>query len=167
MKKTRYDHHHNDVNDPGYRKFVKPLVDQVRLKFGPEAKGLDYGAGPGPVAAELLKEEGYNVTLYDPFYWPDSTVLNGKYNYIICSEVIEHFRLPAGEFCRLRLMLEPNGSLFCMTEILSDQLDFTGWYYKNDPTHVFFYHRRAFDWIKESCGFSRLTILGRLIHFER
>ncbi len=165
-EKKRYNEHNNDVGDPGYRKFVKPLVEKVQHKFSPEAAGLDYGAGPGPVSTVLLKEKGFKIELYDPFYWNDRSALDKKYDFIICCEVIEHFHAPAKEFKLLRSLLQPHGSLYCMTEIYTDDLDFSHWHYKNDPTHVFFYHRHTLRWIKKECGFSKLTIDQRVIHLE-
>ena len=165
-EKERYDEHNNDVDDPGYRQFVKPLVDKVLQKYGSEAIGLDYGAGPGPVSAVLLRERGLKIELYDPFYWNEQAVFDKKYDFIICCEVIEHFQAPAKEFKLLRSLLKPNGSLYCMTEIYTDGLDFSCWHYKNDPTHVFFYHRQALVWIKNECGFAKLTTDKRLIHLE-
>ncbi|MDW7740233.1 MAG: class I SAM-dependent methyltransferase [Bacillota bacterium] len=162
-EKERYDQHNNDVSDPGYRLFVQPLVRAVINKYYPEDSGLDYGAGSGPVASYLLKERGYQTLLYDPFYWPDHSVLEARYNYIICSEVIEHFHSPQNEFRLMRSLLLPGGSLFCMTELYDDEFEFEKWYYKNDPTHVFFYHREAFQWIKKRFGFSELTMKKRLI----
>lgn len=165
-EKHRYDQHNNDVNDPGYRNFAKPLVEAVIHSYSPEASGLDYGAGPGPVAAIMLREKGYTAQLFDPYYHPDPSVLSNKYDYIMCCEVIEHFKNPNGEFAKLRSMLRDNGSIFCVTEIVDDDIDFMNWYYKNDPTHLFFYHEHALAWIKKHFKFSGLKREGRLIHFE-
>jgi SAM-dependent methyltransferase len=166
-EKKRYDQHNNDVKDPGYRKFVQPLVQKILQQYGCRSKGLDYGAGSGPVAAAMLQEKGYNITLYDPYYWNDRNVLNKEeFDYIICCEVIEHFHSPAEEFWQLRSLLKPGGSLFCKTEIYSESLDFEGWYYKNDPTHVFFYHRMALEWIKSEFSFSALIIEERIIQLR-
>ncbi len=165
-EKKRYDQHNNDVNDPGYRKFVRPIVDLVKLTCRDGANGLDYGAGPGPVAALLLEKEGYEVALFDPFYWNNSSVLKKKYTFIICSEVIEHFRQPAAEFSLLRSLLKPGGSLFCMTEILPSDPDLQNWYYIKDPTHLFFYSPEALEWIKENNNFKSLKIDGRVVHFS-
>ncbi len=163
-EKYRYDQHNNDVNDSGYRNFVKPLVEAVKHYYSPEDSGLDYGAGPGPVTAVILGEQGYSIELYDPFYHPAQKVLNLKYDYIICCEVIEHFKKPAEEFAQLRFLLKENGSIFCMTEMFDDNLDFMSWHYKNDPTHLFFYHEKAISWIKENYCFKEAKIRGRLIH---
>jgi len=166
MEKQRYDQHDNDPEDTGYRRFVSPLVKKVAENFSSGAKGLDYGAGPGPVAARLLGDNGYAVELYDPYYHPDKSPLLKKYDFIICSEVIEHFRDPAKEFRLLRSLLLPKGSLLCLTEILSDNLDFKQWHYKNDPTHVFFYHQQALFHIRDKYKFSNLTIDKRLVCFD-
>ncbi len=75
-EKNRYDQHNNDPADPGYRRFVSPLVERVKAAYGTEAAGLDYGAGSGPVVSVMLKEAGYRPVLYDPFYWNDPGLLN-------------------------------------------------------------------------------------------
>ncbi|MGM0651464.1 MAG: class I SAM-dependent methyltransferase [Bacillota bacterium] len=166
MEKQRYDQHNNDPEDTGYRRFVTPLVYYITEKFSPGARGLDYGAGPGPVAAVMLGEKGYNVELYDPHYHPDEAPLSKKYDFIICSEVIEHFSDPAKEFSLLRSLLLPQGALFCLTELLTDDLVFEHWCYKNDPTHVFFYHYHSLLYIKSNYNFNKLTVDKRLICFD-
>ncbi len=164
-EKNRYDQHNNDVYDPGYRRFVKPLVDLVIENNSCKSRGLDFGAGPGPVAATMLGEAGFMLECYDPHYLDNRDLLRKKYNFIICCEVIEHFRNPFEEFSLLRLLLEPGGSLYCMTELYRDECGFNDWYYKNDPTHIFFYHRRALEWIKNRFGFQSLIENKRLIRY--
>lgn len=164
-EKRRYDLHNNDVNDPGYRQFVRPIVDKVQQYYKADTTGLDYGAGSGPVAAVLLKEKGFNINLYDPFYWNNRDILKMKYDFIICLEVIEHFRQPYCEFKFLQSLLKPGGSLFCMTELIPDDLELQQWYYIKDPTHIFLYDRKSLEWIKTSFSFANLKIEGRLIHF--
>lgn len=165
-EKKRYDQHNNDVNDPGYRQFVKPLVDKVLQDYSPQAKGLDFGAGPGPVATVMLREKDFHeIAIYDPIYRPDRALLDDRFYFIICIEVIEHFRFPFEYFKLLRSLLLPAGSLYCMTALYDDDIDFEQWYYKNDPTHVFFYHRNALQWIKKQFSFSEIFIKDRLIQF--
>lgn len=155
--------HHNDVNDPRYQKFVRPIVESV-VKYCQKAHvGLDFGCGTGPVISKLLLDQGYKIEQYDPFFRDQPGLLDEKYDYIVCSEVIEHFREPAKEFKLLRALLNPGGKLFCLTERYSPEIDFDGWYYKNDPTHVFFYQDRTFEWIRDNFHFPALTIEGRLV----
>jgi hypothetical protein len=67
-EKERYLTHNNDITDPRYQKFVQPVVNAVMENFSTASKGLDFGAGAGPVAAEVLGGKGYSVKLYDPFF---------------------------------------------------------------------------------------------------
>ena len=165
-EKERYLLHNNDITSEGYQAFVKPIVHKI-LKTKPKAAiGLDFGAGTGPVIAEILKAEGYNIALYDPFFYPEKEVLTNRYDFIICCEVIEHFHAPNNEFKLLRKILKPGGSLFCMTHLLPITAEFRSWYYKNDPTHVIFYSEENIHWIKSNFNFSEVQIEDRLITFE-
>lgn len=164
-ERERYLQHNNDVNDPGYQKFVEPIILGVTEKFRPEHKGLDFGAGTGPVIAKLLGQKGYSIKLYDPFFWNNSQNLKDRYDFIVCCEVIEHFQHPAGEFKLLKSLLKPRGVLFCMTDFYKEKLDFKSWYYKDDPTHVFFYHLNTLFWVRSNFGFSTLECKERLARF--
>ncbi len=165
-EKSRYLLHRNDVRDPGYRRFASPLVEAIAARQGTGDRGLDFGAGPGPVASTMLEERGFRTRLYDPYFRDDPGALEASYEFIICSEVMEHFYDPAEEFALLRRLLAPGGRLYCMTELLRDGDGFARWHYKEDPTHVFFYAERTIRWIEENRGFARAEANGRLIVFE-
>lgn len=167
LEKKRYEAHNNDPADPGYRSFVAPIVKEVLRRFTPTHHGLDFGAGPVPVITELLREKGYNIEPYDPFFHNDPELLKQTYDYIAACEVIEHFRFPAKEFKLLRSLLKPGGALICMTELYDEGQDFAKWHYKNDETHRFFYSRLALEWIRDNFGFSALKSEGRLVSFYR
>ena len=161
-EKMRYLKHNNDANDPNYQGFVRPIVSGVVKDFNQNHLGLDFGCGTGSAICKLLKDQGYNIKKYDPFFFFHPEVLLEKYEYIVCSEVAEHFRDPAKEFRLLRKLLKPNGKLFCLTERFDPKANFETWYYKNDPTHIFFFQESTFDWIRKNLGFSSLTIADRL-----
>jgi len=163
----RYESHNNDVNDPRYQKFVSPITQAVQTDFDAQnSLGLDFGAGTGPVITKVLKDIGYHLNLYDPFFHPDTSVLNQNYDYIVCCEVIEHFHQPLKEFQLLKELLKPHGKLYCMTDIFRNQIAFENWYYKNDPTHVIFYTEKSLQWIQNKVGFNHLAIEKRLIVFS-
>lgn len=166
-EKLRYQSHNNDVEDPRYRQFVNPVTAAVQNDFTNSSLGLDYGCGTGPVAATELKEKGYQVNLYDPYFEDDPQVLELKYEFIICCEVMEHFYDPAEEFRRLYSMLLTNGKLYCKTSLYNDTLEFSNWYYKNDPTHVFFYTKETLEWIQHHFGFRDLEVRPDLIIFGK
>lgn len=164
-EKARYLQHINDVDNEGYQKFVSPIVNAVTGYFGISHRGLDFGAGPGPVISKLLKDQGYEIVQYDPFFHNHPVLLEQSYDYVVCCEVIEHFHDPAKEFELLKTLLNENGKLYCMTDIYNEKIDFGKWYYKNDQTHVFIYQNRTILWLSEKFGFSNVTIDGRLITF--
>lgn len=167
-ERAHYLSHNNDVNNQGYQGFVSPITDAIQLDFGPEHKGLDFGAGTGPVIQKLLQDAGYQVQVYDPFFHPNTALLQkASYDYIACCEVIEHFHQPAKEFRLLRQLLRPNGKLYCKTHPFDGQpSDFAKWYYRYDPSHVFFYREATFAHIAAEFGFQNYKREGRLIVFS-
>lgn len=89
-----YDLHRNDPDDGDYRNFLARLVTPLMQRLHPGMEGLDYGYGPGPALAQMLTEAGMRMALYDPFYAPDTAVLNRTYDFVTCTETAEHFRRP-------------------------------------------------------------------------
>lgn len=165
-EKSRYKEHNNDVEDEKYQGFVSPIVRKVLSDYSKEDKGLDFGSGTGPVITKLLRDQDYNIKIYDPFFANNPEVLEEKYDYIVCCEVIEHFHNPRKEFELLKSLLKPGGSLYIMTSIYSEDIEFKDWGYKNDITHVFFYHKKALEWIKSEYKFSNLEIEKDLIIYR-
>ncbi|MDO8898473.1 MAG: class I SAM-dependent methyltransferase, partial [Bacteroidales bacterium] len=99
--------------------------------------------------------------------YPSKEVLASKYDFITCTEVIEHFYNPLQEFKKLHEMLLPGGKLFCMTNIYSSEINFSKWHYKNDMTHVFIYAAKTLALIAETIGFKDITIDDKLITFTK
>lgn len=159
-EKARYLEHNNDVSDPRYQKFVGPLYREIFSRVRVGAHGLDFGAGTGPVLARLLEKDGYQISLYDPYFWPDPAPLKEKYEFVFSSEVVEHFREPGAEFERMKSLLKDGGLLAIMTLLYEDSIDFQSWYYRKDPTHICFYSKKTFEWIANHYGFSELSFSG-------
>ncbi len=166
-KWNRYRKHRNEVLDPGYQKFVKPVFDAVLSSFSSDDKGLDFGCGDGPVISYLLEKNGFRIDLYDPCFRDDRSYLSKVYDFIILSEVMEHFEDPAKEFELLFSLLKPDGKIFCLTELISDGIDLEKWKYLSDETHVFFYDERTLDYIAKRFGNSKYSTDGRLIVFSK
>jgi len=173
----RYTQHRNTEADAGYMRFLAPLMSAVRQQQSPlRHVGLDFGSGPEPVVARVLQREGFTVQLYDPFFASDASVLvHGRYDFVICCEVMEHFFSPREEWRQLRALLRPpsnsSSKVYAMTELLTreraeDAAAFARWGYKNDFTHVFFYTPRALEYIRDNFGFASVDVTGRLIVFS-
>ena len=145
----RYLEHQNEVGDPSYLKFLSKLSEPLMTKLKSDDKGLDFGCGHGPALAEMLKADGYDIDLYDPFFYPNKDIFSNKYNFITCTETVEHFFNPKKEFEALDSLLLPSGWLGVMTTFLTEDELFENWYYRRDPTHVVFYAQKTFEVIAE------------------
>lgn len=148
-EKATYDLHRNDPDDVGYRKFLSRLAAPLLEKLPPGQKGLDFGCGPGPALARMLTEHGHRVSLYDPFYFSDRSVLTDTYDVITATEVVEHLRHPERVFGDLFGMLRPGGWLGIMTKMVIDREAFRNWHYIRDPTHICFYYRHTFEYLAQ------------------
>lgn len=143
-ERAEYARHENATGDAGYRRHLARLLDPLLPKLAPASRGLDYGCGPGPALAAMLREAGHDVALYDPFFHPDDAALQRDYDFVVCTEVVEHFHRPAAEFARLHALLRPGGWLGILTCFQTDDARFAGWHYRRDPTHVAFYREATF-----------------------
>lgn len=151
-EKGQYDLHENDPDDAGYRGFLARLATPLGDRLKPGSQGLDFGCGPGPALAAMLTAAGFSMRLYDPLYYPDTRVLEGHYDFITCTEVVEHLHQPAREFALFHQLLRPGGLLAVMTGWLTEDARFAGWHYRRDPTHVCFYRVETLEWIATHFG---------------
>jgi hypothetical protein len=152
----RYQLHRNDPADPGYRAFLRRLLDPAAKHLGPGARGLDYGCGPEPVLASLARDHGLGCDAFDPLF--HSQPPSPPYDFVMASEVFEHFRAPAREIARIVPFLDPGGPgrrgglLAVMTLAWRDGADLARWHYLSDPTHLAVYREETFDWIAAHYG---------------
>ncbi len=151
-ERVHYGTHRNDPADPGYRAFLDRLALPLAERLAPGAEGLDFGCGPGPALAAMLRERGFRVDVYDPFFAPDPEPLGRDYDFVACTETAEHFFRPGEEFRRLGGLLRPGGWLGVMTEWLPEDRPFGEWRYARDPTHACFYRPATLEWIAARHG---------------
>ena len=153
-EKARYEEHNNIPSDPGYRGFLDRVLAPLCAQLKPGAEGLDYGCGPGPAASVMLGERGFPTQNYDLYFFPDETLLSRKYDFLVCTEVLEHLRRPAEDLARLDALLKPDGLLGVMTGVLEDDASFSGWWYRKDFTHIAFYRPETLGWIAGRFGWT-------------
>ena len=144
---ARYLLHENSPEDSRYREFLSRLTNHLIPKLQPGATGLDFGSGPGPTLSVMLEEVGFAMDIYDPYFAPDTAPLGRTYDFITCTETVEHFRHPAKEFHRFDQMLRHGGWLGIMTEMLEADENFPNWWYHTEPTHICFYKQETMVWI--------------------
>ena len=136
--------HENHVGDVGYRTYLSKLADPLLARLVPASSGLDYGCGPAAALADMMRNAGHKMSLYDPFFEADSWPLGRTYDFVTCTETVEHFHHPIVEFKRLSGLLKPGGLLAVMTIFQTDDARFENWRYRHDPTHVVFYREQTF-----------------------
>lgn len=166
-EKQRYESHTNDSDDLGYQNFVAPITNAVLKKFSKDDIGLDFGCGKDSPIVKVLRKNEYEILEYDPFFFDDKKLLEKKYDYIACCEVIEHFYNPKKEFELLKKLLKEDGILYLMTGIYNSTIDFSKWWYKNDPTHVFIFQKKTFEYIKKDFDFKDLKIEKNFIKLSQ
>lgn len=147
QEKKKYDEHQNSPADLGYRQFLSPAMKAVLdLPMPKDAVGLDYGCGPGPTLSKMLEEHGYRVHDYDPLYQNNTALLAQFYDFVTCTEVVEHFHDVAQELDNLFALVAPGGVCVIMTLFFDDPNAFKDSHYHRDPTHVAFFSRPVFQW---------------------
>jgi DNA-directed RNA polymerase subunit M/transcription elongation factor TFIIS len=165
-EKKHYEKHNNNVNNIGYQNFTAPVTQFVLQHQKASDKGLDFGSGTGPVISKMLLDKGFTITQYDLYFEPVKERLNSKYDYIVCSEVWEHFQQPKKELIQLSKMLKKNARLIVMTLLYSDEINFETWHYRLDITHVFIYHKKTMEFIAAKFNLELELITDRLIVFK-
>lgn len=156
-ERARYEHHQNSSKDEAYCNFLNRLLNPLLEILPAGSVGLDYGCGPGPTVSTIMKKNGFSVANYDPFFFKQAALLERKYDFITCTEVVEHFFKVAKEMERLLKMLNPNGILAIMTEILEADTDLTEWYYLREPSHVCFFSSETMEWISQNYKLEMIT----------
>src|SRR5574341_1213819 len=148
---ARYRLHENSLSNEGYVRMFAEKIELIHRYCPGIHSALDYGCGPEPVLAELMKMNGFDCDVYDPYFFP---AFPGKpYDLVISTEVFEHFRDIKGELRKIRSLTNPGGFLAVMTALHDQVKDFGDWWYPGDLTHICFFGLRTFEWIAEEFEF--------------
>jgi len=149
-QKERYKKHKNSVQDAGYKDFLMQVASPCFEFIDKDSECLDYGCGPTKVMEELFKKNGYMMTSYDPFFYPQ--IPNKKYDLVTCNEVIEHFTFPDKELKKLCDLLKVGAYLAIGTQTWDERIDLKNWHYLTDPTHISIYKRHTLEVIARLFG---------------
>ncbi len=149
-ERAEYDLHTNEIDDPGYRRFLSRVTTPLLERLPPGCEGLDFGCGPGPALAAMMTEAGHTMETFDPHYQNHPSPLQRAYDFITATEVVEHLRTPDQEFERLFAMLRPGGWLGIMTKQVTTPEAFVNWHYIRDLTHICFYSPPVFEYLAKT-----------------
>lgn len=127
---------------------------------------LDFGCGHGYLVS-YLKNEGYNVTGYDP-YNPEFSRLpeKEKYNLCLCVECIEHTSPPFIELDVMNRSLVPGGLLYLETGFIDvaieDNIELENYLYVSPQAgHATIFSHHSMDYVMVLKGFRSKR------HFDR
>lgn len=149
FEKERYEEHENDIADPHYRGFLQQLWQPIQERVLKTDWGLDFGSGPSPALVHLAEEAGYQIQAYDPIFQKEPAALDMTYDYLVSSEVVEHFCDPKESWQQLMGLVRPGGLIGILTDRVPLNRSFKDWPYIRDLTHVAFYSERTFVWLAE------------------
>lgn len=153
----RYSSHQNNSEDQGYRDFLGKLAHPLKEFLPGHFVGLDFGCGPGPTLSLILEDMGGEMENYDPIFFSDAHLLiPDTYDVVTSTEVVEHFKTPEQDWDLLVGLVKDGGLLGIMTQFYKAEIDFKGWWYKNDPTHVVFYQEKTLSYLAEKYGLEML-----------
>lgn len=167
QERAVYDLHDNDPDDPGYRRFLSKLTTPLLDRLPDGAHGLDFGCGPGPALARMMEEAGMTVSLYDPFFYPEPAPLEQRYDFVTCTEVVEHLHRSGAVFRQLDRLIKPGGWLGVMTCFQTEDSKFANWHYRRDPTHVVFYRKETMAWLAEKLGWTMEAPVKDVVLFRK
>lgn len=166
-EKKRYLLHNNDVESEGYQNYLKPIIGEILNRQKPTDQGLDYGSGPSSVVAHLLHKYDFKMKSYDPLFLNDPEILKYTYDYVVCTEVIEHFQNPTQEFQKILKLLKPQGDLYLKTEMTDDVQEFSNWHYHRDFTHVGFFSQKSFQFLEGRWPLKLIKFDSQFVIFKK
>ncbi len=166
-EKQEYDKHENNLEDEGYLNFLRRAAKPLLERLPPASEGLDFGCGPGPALKKLLEQGSHRVTLFDKFYYPDNRVLSLKYHFITLTEVVEHLANPVAILDVLWQQLLTGGWLLLMTKRVSNPEAFQSWHYKNDPTHITFFHQATMEHLAARWNTTVTVVSSDVVLFQK
>jgi len=162
-EKTRYDSHENSAEDPRYRDYLTGIFNGINPHLVPGSSGLDFGCGASTLLAQIFEQNYFKMSSYDLYYLPDEEIWKKKYDFLVLSEVIEHFREPKQTMEKLSGLLKPQGQIFIKTKFFEQGREkFGTWFYKNDPTHIQFFNHLSLNYLAKCLKMNGPTSLEKM-----
>ncbi len=164
-ERAQYENHNNSFESKGYVEMFEKFLDYFWQDLNKNAKNaLDFGSGPGPVLAQIMKNRALHVEIYDKFYQPKQIYLDKKYDLITSTEVFEHLQNPLETLIFFKKHLKKDGLIAIMTLFHdNNEENFWKWWYRRDPTHILFYTPKTFEVMADMCGLKIIKCDSRRI----
>ena len=124
---------------------------------------LDYGSGEG-VLCDLLKRSNktkYIVGNYDPQVKRFSELPRGKFDIVMCIEVLEHLKDVYEFYKNIKRALSTNGILICSTDLYQPNKHDKTWPYLSTEIgqHITFWTKKSIQYLKRIIRAKHCVIL--------
>ncbi len=169
-EKEQYDLHNNSFESVGYVEMFEKFIAKAITPYEENIESaLEFGCGPGPVLAELLRRKGMEVEQYDLYFYPEKVYEGKQYDLITSTEVFEHLKKPIEMLRMLVKHTNDNGYIILMTKFPpADDKEFLAWWYRRDVTHISFFTPKSFEVMAEKVGLKVLkTIDKNIVVFQK
>ena len=162
--------------DPAYL-YERPLDNSEKIigrfdRHKDKIRHLDYGGGEG-VLVQILRDNGFNSTSYDPFVNIDVNIEDlGKFDLITSFEVFEHVPNPLELMDTLIKLRKSNGMIYFSTEVsdgnISKNQRLTWWYAAPRAGHISLFSKKSLLYLAKQYNLN-LGIVGegRWIMWDR
>lgn len=170
VEQKHYEKHNNSFECTGYVQMFETFFKDAIEVYAHKIKTiLDFGCGEEAVFAQLLKEKGFDVDVYDLYFHSKKIYLNKKYDLITSTEVFEHLKNPQAVLEELTASLNVNGYLVLMTKFPPQEDSvFLAWWYRRDITHISFFTPKSFEIMAKKCGLKLCkTINNNIAVFQK
>lgn len=162
-EEARYATHNNTIESEGYVNWLEKYIKAGVTPFIETGKMLDYGCGPGPVLAELLKRKGFDTEVYDLYFQKILPEKLNQFDLITCTEVIEHVADLNLLFDDFNGLIKPGGILSIMTQYHRGVEAICTWWYVRDETHIVFFNDLTFETLAKKYGYEVIFSDGKSI----
>ncbi|MEN8147732.1 MAG: class I SAM-dependent methyltransferase [Campylobacterota bacterium] len=151
-----YQQHNNTEENLGYVAMFQDFIDKTIIPYKDQIQtALDFGSGPNPVLAKILKRNGFETDHYDKFFSPEKVYEEKSYDLITSTEVMEHISDVQSVMTLFAQHLNTGGFLALMTQFHpDDQEAYLNWWYRRDPTHIVFFRPKSFALLAQQHGFT-------------
>lgn len=153
-EKQRYMLHNNTIEDTKYLEYFKEFVNKIDPYLSGKI-GLDYGSGLGKVLEYVMETFfDYSIDSYDK-YFHNNVILKTGYDFVVCTEVIEHILNPIKFIKEIDEYLNSGCELVFMTKFRNmSRESFYDWWYIRDVTHIGFYNITTFEYLASKFNYS-------------
>jgi hypothetical protein len=137
-EKMRYGRHKNTYDNQDYKSYLIAFSKELQRIPIHQPEILDFGCGEHRVMERILREQGISCSSYDPLYAIGLDTLQKSYDIIIANEVLEHVRNLHEDLALILKLMKPHGYALFQTQLLTPDINFDKWWYKEDETHINF-----------------------------